>query len=76
MKELKKQVEDLMTSKFFFEMDGRHKTFVPLTPKQIYDEQLKFKKGKMTENESLYIRETFFANKVLSGYNDNVIFLA
>ena len=37
-------------------MDGMSITLVPLTLKQIYDEQLKFKKGKMTENESLYVR--------------------
>ena len=55
-------------------MDGRSITLVPLTIKQIYDEQLKFKKGKMIENESLYVRKTFFANKVLSGYDVDVMF--
>jgi hypothetical protein len=28
----------------------------------------------MVENENLYIKETFFANKVLSGFDDDVIF--
>jgi hypothetical protein len=28
----------------------------------------------MAEKESLYIRRTFFANKVLHGFDDNVIF--
>jgi len=44
-----------------------------LTPKQIYEEQLKLKKAKMIENESLYIRRTFFANKVFLCFNDDVI---
>jgi hypothetical protein len=46
---------------------------VSLTPKQIYEEQLKLKKAKMIENESLYIRGTFFANKVFLCFNDDVI---
>jgi hypothetical protein len=45
--ELQKQVEEFTTNKFFFEMDGRPITLVPLTPKQLYDEHLKLKKGKM-----------------------------
>jgi hypothetical protein len=36
-----------MTNKFSFEMDGRPITLVPLTSKQLYDEHLKLKKGKM-----------------------------
>ena len=54
-------------------MDGRPITLVPLTPNQIYDEQLKLKRN-IVENENLYIKETFFANKVLSGFDDDAIF--
>jgi hypothetical protein len=54
-------------------MDGKLLTLVPLTPNQIYDEQLKLKTRKMVENKSLYIRETYFANKVLSCFDDDVI---
>jgi hypothetical protein len=56
-------------------MNGRPITLVSLTPKQIYEEKLKLKKGKMAEKENLFIRETFFANKVLLGFDDDVIFL-
>jgi len=45
-----------------------------LTLKHIYDEQLKLKTRKMAKRESLYIRETFFVNKVLMGFDDDVIF--
>jgi len=45
-----------------------------LTSKQLYKEQLKLKKGKMAEKENLYIKGTFVANKVLPGFEDNVIF--
>ena len=31
------------------------------------------KKKKMVENDSLYIKEIFFANKVLLGFDDDVI---
>jgi hypothetical protein len=55
-------------------MDGRPITLVPLTPNQIYDEQLKLKMRNMVENESLYIKEIFFANKVLSGFDNDAIF--
>jgi len=30
--------------------------------------------GKMAKKESLYIKETFFANKVLSGFDDDANF--
>ena len=56
-------------------MNGRPITLVSLTPKQIYEEKLKLKKGKMAEKENLFIRGTFFANKVLLGFDDDVIFL-
>jgi hypothetical protein len=55
-------------------MDGRPIALVPFTPKQIYDEQLKLKKRMMAKKESLYIMKTFFANKVLWGFEDDVIF--
>ena len=37
------------------------------------EKQLKLKKGRMVENESLYTRITFFANNVLLGFNDDAI---
>jgi hypothetical protein len=37
-------------------MNGRPITLVSLTPKQIYEEQMKLKKENMVEKESLYIR--------------------
>jgi hypothetical protein len=49
-------MHDGVTNKYSFEMNRRPITLVFLTPKQIYDEQLKLKKEKMVENESLYIR--------------------
>jgi hypothetical protein len=55
-------------------MDGRPIALVPFTPKQIYDEQLKLKKRMMAKKESLYIMKIFFANKVLPGFEDDVIF--
>jgi hypothetical protein len=66
-------MNDGLINMYSFEMDGRHITLVPLTLKQIYNDQLKLK---MTEKESLYIRETFFANKVLPDFGNDVIFLA
>jgi hypothetical protein len=54
-------------------MNGRPITFVFLTPKQIYEKQQKLKKQKMVENESLYIKGTFFANKILLGFHDDAI---
>jgi len=66
-----KKVEELMTNRYSFEMNEMSIILVLLTPKQVYDELQKLKKGKMTETESLYIRETLFANKVLLGFNDD-----
>jgi hypothetical protein len=37
-------------------MTGRPITLVSLTSKQIYEEQLKLKKGKIAKKKSLYIR--------------------
>jgi len=44
-------------------MNERPITLASLTPKQIYEKQLKLKKEKISEKESLYIKGTFFANK-------------
>jgi hypothetical protein len=55
-------------------MNGRPITLVFLTSKQIFEEKLKLKKEKMVGNKSLYIKGTFFNNKVLLGFNDDVIF--
>jgi hypothetical protein len=66
-------MHDGLTNRYSLEMDGKLLTLVPLTPNQIYDEQLKLKTRKMVENKSLYIRETYFANKVLSCFDDDVI---
>jgi len=63
-----------MTNRYSFVMDGRPITLVLLTLKLIYDEQLKLKKGKIAEKKSLYIREIFFANKILPDFNDDDIF--
>ena len=54
-------------------MNGRPITLVSLTPKQIYEEQLKLKKENMVKKESLHIKGTFFANKVHLGFDDDVI---
>jgi hypothetical protein len=35
------------------------------------EKQLKFKQGRMVEKESLFIRRTFFTNKVLLDFNDD-----
>jgi len=67
-------MHDGLINRYSFEMDERPIILVPLTPKQIYDEQLKLKTGKMGEKKKLYTNKTFFANKVLSGFDDNVIF--
>jgi hypothetical protein len=64
---------DGVTNMYSFEMNKRPINLVYLKPKQINEEQLKLKKEKMVENESLYIKETFFANKVLLGFDDDVI---
>ena len=60
-----------MTNMYSFEINEMSIILVLLTPKQVYDELQKLKKGKMTETKSLYIRETLFANKVLLGFNDD-----
>jgi hypothetical protein len=64
---------DGVTNMYSFEMNKRPINLVYLKPKQINEEQLKLKKEKMVENESLYIKGTFFANKVLLGFDDDVI---
>jgi hypothetical protein len=65
---------DGVTNIYSFKINRKPITLVSLTSKQLYTEQLKLKKRKMAEKESLYIRRTFFANKVLHGFDDNVIF--
>ena len=56
-------------------MDGRHVALLPLEPNQIYDKQLKLKKnGRWLNWELVFIRETFFANKVRMSFDDDVIF--
>jgi hypothetical protein len=62
-----------VTNRYSFEVNGRPITLVSLIPKQIYEKQLKLKNKKIVENESLYIKRTFFANKVLLGFDDDVI---
>ena len=66
-------MHDGVTNKYFFEINRKPITLVFLTPKQIYEKQLKLKKKKMVENESLYIKGTFFANKVILSFNDDAI---
>jgi len=68
-------MHDRVTNKYSFEMNGWPINLVSLTPKQIYYEQLKLKKKNMVENERLYVRGIFFANKVLLGFDDDVIWL-
>jgi len=60
----KRVINDGVKNRYSFEMKERktYKCCISLTPKQIYEEQLKLKKKKMAENESLYIKKTFFAN--------------
>jgi hypothetical protein len=53
-------MHDGVINKYYFEMNRRPITLVSLTCKQIYEEQLKLKKEKMVENESLYIRGPSF----------------
>jgi len=62
-----------VTNRYSFEMNGRSTTLVSLIPNQIYEKQLKLKNEKMVENENLYIKRTFFANKVFLGFDDDVI---
>jgi hypothetical protein len=38
------------------------------------EEQLKLKKMRKAENESMYIRGPFFTNKVLIGFDDDANF--
>jgi hypothetical protein len=47
---------DGVTNRYSSKMNGRHITLVLLTPKQIYEEQLKLNKKKMVEKKSLYLR--------------------
>jgi hypothetical protein len=49
-------MHDGVTNKYSFEMNERPITLEFLTPKQIYEEQLKLKKKKIVENNCLYIR--------------------
>ena len=56
-------------------MKERPINVVSLTPKQTYEEQLKLKKKKIAENESLYIKRTFFANKVFLEFDDDDVIL-
>ena len=67
-------MHDELTNMYSFEVDGRLIILVPLSSMQIYDEQLNLKMGKMAKKESLYIKKTFFVNKVLLGFNDDAIF--
>jgi hypothetical protein len=46
---------DGVTNRYSSKMNGRHITLVSLTPKQIYEEQLKLNKKKMVEKKSLYL---------------------
>jgi len=50
----KRAMYDGATNRYSFEMNGRHVTLVSLTPKKIYEEHLKLKKGKIVEKKSLY----------------------
>lgn len=68
-------MHDGLTNICSFEMNKRPITLVPLTVKHIYDEQLKLKTWKMDKKESLCIKKTFFVNKVLMGFDDDIIFL-
>jgi len=45
-------MHDGVTNNYSFKMNGRPIAFVSLTPKQIYEEQLKLKKGKMAERKA------------------------
>jgi hypothetical protein len=66
-------MHDGVTNKYSFEMNEKPITLISLTPEKICKEQLKLKKENMTENKSLYIKGTFFANMVLFGFDDDVI---
>jgi hypothetical protein len=45
-------MHDVVTNNYSFKMNGRPITLVSLTPKQIYEEQLKLNKGKMAERKA------------------------
>jgi hypothetical protein len=66
-------MHDGVTNMYFFLHEWKTYNFCILTPKQIYEKQQKLKKQKMVEKESLYIKGTFFANKVLLGFHDDAI---
>ena len=66
-------MHDRVTNRYLFEMNEKTITLVSLTPKQIYEEQLKLRKEKIIEKESLYIRGILFANKVLHDFDDDAI---
>jgi hypothetical protein len=65
-------MHDEVTNRYSFKMNGRLINLVSFTPKQIYEEQLKLNKEKIVDKKSLYIKVTFFANKVLLGFDDDV----
>jgi len=50
----------MKTNMYSIEMNGRSITLVSLTPKKIYEEQLKLMEKKIVEKESLYIRDLLF----------------
>ena len=50
----------MKTNMYSIEMNGRSIILVSLTPKKIYDEQLKLMEEKMVEKESLYIKGPIF----------------
>jgi len=66
-------MHDGVINRYSFEINRRPITLVSLTPNKIYEEQLKLKKRRIAEKKSLYIRGTFFTNKVLIGFDDDVI---
>jgi hypothetical protein len=66
-------MHDGVTNRYSFEMNEKPITLVSLTPKQIYEEQLKLRNEKIIKKKSLYIMGTFFANKVLLGFDDDAI---
>ena len=53
-------MHDGVKNSYSFEINGISVTLVSLIPQQIYKEQLKMKRGKVIENESLYTKGTFF----------------
>jgi hypothetical protein len=68
-------MHDGVINRHSFEINRRPITLVSLTPNKIYEEQLKLKKGKIAEKKSLYIRGTFFTNKVLIGFDDDDVII-